>query len=42
MGTTNIVSYFKKNEYKSATDFECHVGAIMAGVALKGDLVRTR
>jgi len=39
---TNIVSYFKKNEYKSATDFECHVGAIMAGVALKGDLVRTR
>lgn len=37
---TNIVSYFRKNEYTSKTDFECHVGAIMAGVALKGDLVR--
>lgn len=37
---TNIVSYYKKNEYKSKTDFECHVGAIMAGVALKGDLAR--
>lgn len=38
---SNIVSYFRKNEYVSKTDFECHVGAIMSGVALKGDLVRT-
>ncbi|THF62758.1 excinuclease [Pseudothauera rhizosphaerae] len=37
---TNIVSYFRKNEYKSTTDFECHVGALMAGVALRGDLAR--
>ena len=38
----NIVSYFKKNTHSSTTDFECHVGAIMSGVALKGDFIRTR
>jgi uncharacterized protein YbjQ (UPF0145 family) len=32
----DIVSYYKKNEYTSATDFECHAGAIIIGVALKG------
>lgn len=37
---TNIVSYFRKNEYTDKTNFECHVGAIMSGVALKGNLVR--
>lgn len=37
---TNIVSYFRKNEYRSSTNFECHVGALMSGVALRGDLVR--
>jgi hypothetical protein len=31
-----ISSYYKKVEYKSATQFECHGGNIMAGVALKG------
>lgn len=31
-----IVSYYKKNEFSSATEFECHAGGIMAGVALKG------
>jgi uncharacterized protein YbjQ (UPF0145 family) len=36
----NIVSYYKKNEVSSVTDFECHAGAIMAGVALKGDFVK--
>jgi uncharacterized protein YbjQ (UPF0145 family) len=36
----NIVSYYKKNPVSSATEFECHAGAIMAGVALKGDFVR--
>jgi uncharacterized protein YbjQ (UPF0145 family) len=35
----NIVSYYKKNEMASDSKFECHAGAIMAGVALKGDLV---
>lgn len=32
----DIVSYYKKNEYKSATDFECHAGAFVIGVALRG------
>mgnify|MGYP001420669204 CR=1 FL=1 len=31
-----IVSYYKKREFSSATEFECHAGNIMAGVALKG------
>ncbi len=32
----DIVSYYKKVEYKSATNFECHAGAIIIGVALRG------
>ncbi|WP_431256347.1 hypothetical protein ACQ86G_16455 [Roseateles chitinivorans] len=32
----DIVSYYKKNEYRNATTFECHAGAIIVGVALKG------
>jgi uncharacterized protein YbjQ (UPF0145 family) len=36
----NVVSYYKKNEMSSTTDFECHAGAFMAGVALKGDFVK--
>jgi uncharacterized protein YbjQ (UPF0145 family) len=39
---TNIVSYYRKTEHKSPTDFECHVGAIMAGVALRGDLAKVK
>jgi uncharacterized protein YbjQ (UPF0145 family) len=31
-----ITSYYKKVEYKSASQYECHVGNIMSGVALKG------
>jgi uncharacterized protein YdbL (DUF1318 family) len=34
---TNIVSFYKKNERKDAKTYECHAGALMAGVALKGD-----
>jgi hypothetical protein len=34
-GVVEIVSYYKKNEFSSASEFECHAGAIMAGVALK-------
>lgn len=36
----NIESYYKKRPMSSATQFECHTGAIMAGVALKGEFVR--
>jgi len=35
----NIRSYYKKNEIKSATEFECGNGAIMAGVTFIGDVV---
>lgn len=38
----NIRSYYKKNEVSSATQYECHAGAIMAGVALKGTVVKLR
>ncbi len=32
----DIISFYKKNEYKSATDFECHAGVFVIGVALRG------
>ncbi|MFJ4346028.1 excinuclease [Pseudomonas sp. NPDC089401] len=37
---TNIVSYYKRNERKDAATYECHAGAVIAGVAIKGDLAR--
>jgi uncharacterized protein YbjQ (UPF0145 family) len=36
----NIVSYYKKDVMSSATEFECHAGALIAGVALRGDFVK--
>jgi hypothetical protein len=39
---TNIVSYYRKNEYSSKTDYECHAGAMVAGVALRGDLAKVK
>jgi len=36
----NIVSYYKKDVMSSATEFECHAGALIAGVALKGEFVK--
>lgn len=36
----NIISFYKKNPYKSTTQYECHSGNLMSGVALKGDIVR--
>jgi len=36
----NIVSNFNNVEFSSATEFECADGALMAGVALKGDFVK--
>jgi uncharacterized protein YbjQ (UPF0145 family) len=36
----NIVSYYKRVEMSSTTEFECHAGALIAGVALKGDFVK--
>jgi uncharacterized protein YbjQ (UPF0145 family) len=36
----NIVSYYQRVEMSSTTEFECHAGALIAGVALKGDFVK--
>jgi uncharacterized protein YbjQ (UPF0145 family) len=36
----NIASYYKKNKISSNTRYECHSGAIMAGVALTGEMVK--
>jgi uncharacterized protein YbjQ (UPF0145 family) len=36
----NIISFYRKVPMSSATDFECHAGATIAGVALKGDFVK--
>jgi len=36
----NIVSFYKKDVMSSPTEFECHAGAIIAGVALRGDFVK--
>ena len=35
----NIESFYKQQPMVSRTDYECHAGAIMAGVALRGDVV---
>lgn len=31
-----VVSYYKKQPYADKTKYECHAGALLAGVALKG------
>lgn len=36
----NVVSYYNKNQLKHPEGFECHAGAIVAGVTMKGDVVR--
>jgi len=36
----NIVSYYKKTTFSSPTEYECHAGGIVAGVALKGTVVK--
>ena len=36
----NIRSYYKKDEFSSAVEYECHAGALIAGVALIGEVVR--
>jgi uncharacterized protein YbjQ (UPF0145 family) len=36
----NIQSNYKNEAFSSSTEYECHDGAIMTGVALKADFVR--
>lgn len=38
----NIKSYYKKEEFSSETKYECHAGALMSGVALKGSIARLK
>jgi len=38
----NIVSNYRNIENSSTTEFECHDGAVMTGVALKGDFVKLK
>ncbi|KAF0813795.1 hypothetical protein IGB42_01474 [Andreprevotia sp. IGB-42] len=40
-GVSAVVSYYKKNTFASATEYECHVGDLIAGVALKGTLIKS-
>lgn len=39
---TNIESFYKKKAYRSNSQYECHAGAIMAGVALRGNIVKLK
>ena len=36
----DIVSYYKKHPFSSPDQYECHAGAFVAGVALKGTVVK--
>jgi uncharacterized protein YbjQ (UPF0145 family) len=36
----NIKSFYKKNEVISDSEYECHAGGIIAGVALQGTVVK--
>lgn len=36
----NIQSYYKKKEFSSPTEYECHAGAFVGGVALRGTVVK--
>lgn len=36
----NIQSYYKKNEFTSATEYECGAGAFVGGVALRGTVAK--
>jgi uncharacterized protein YbjQ (UPF0145 family) len=38
----DIESYYKKQSNVSDTAFECHAGSAVAGVALRGTLVKTK
>jgi uncharacterized protein YbjQ (UPF0145 family) len=35
-----VVSYYDKEEIPDKTEYECHTGAFVAGVALKGTVVK--
>ncbi len=37
-----VNSYYKKDTFSSETEYECHSGALISGVALKGAVVKLR
>ncbi|MEO8314376.1 MAG: excinuclease ATPase subunit [Pseudomonadota bacterium] len=37
----NLVSYYKKQPFQSSTEYECHAGGLIVGVAFKGDYAIT-
>lgn len=36
-----IVSYYKKQEWASETEYECHAGGFVGGVTFKGRFIKT-
>ena len=38
----DLASNYKHIEYKDSQKYECHAGALMAGVALKGNLAKVQ
>ena len=38
----DLVSNYKHVEHKDSSKYECHAGAIIAGVALKGSLANVK
>lgn len=38
----DIVSWYKKREFRSSSTYECHAGNIVAGVSLKGTYAKVR
>lgn len=36
----NIASYYKQNTMSSESQYECHAGTLMSGVALTGEVVK--
>jgi hypothetical protein len=36
----NIISFYQKDPYSSRTEYECHAGGVIAGVALKGTVAK--
>mgnify|MGYP003560680286 FL=1 len=37
-----ITSYYKRNVFSSTSEFECGAGALMVGVALRGEVVKLK
>lgn len=38
----DMVSWYKKREFRSSTNYECHAGAFVAGVTLKGTYAKVQ